>query len=116
MLKTIVFLTYLEFAEELVNYVKETGFTHVEFMPIWNIHMILLGASISGVFCTYFPLWETTRLHGLVDKLHQAGIGVILDWVPSHFPDAHGLGFDGSNLEHPDVVKGIPSRLEKSCF
>jgi 1,4-alpha-glucan branching enzyme len=76
--------------------------------------MILLGVSISGIFCL-LPLWEATGLHGLVDKLHQAGIGVILDWVPSHFRMPWTF-FDGSNLfEHPDR-KGIPSRLEKSCF
>jgi 1,4-alpha-glucan branching enzyme len=77
------FLTYLEFAEDLVAYVKETGFTHVEFMPIMEYPMILRGVSVSR-FCTDLSFWQSTRFMVLVDRLHQAGIGVILDWVPSH--------------------------------
>ncbi|EIA07744.1 1,4-alpha-glucan branching protein GlgB [Flavobacterium frigoris] len=104
------FLTYLEFAEELVSYVKETGFTHVEFMPIMEYpYDPSWGYQLVGYFAPTSRFGEPQDFMVLVDKLHQAGIGVILDWVPSHFPDdAHGLGFfDGSNLfEHPDRKKG----------
>ena len=104
------FLTYLEFAEELVNYVKETGFTHVEFMPVMEYpYDPSWGYQLVGYFAPTSRFGTPQEFMVLVDKLHQAGIGVILDWVPSHFPDdAHGLGFfDGSNLfEHPDRRKG----------
>jgi 1,4-alpha-glucan branching enzyme len=104
------FLTYLEFAEELVAYVKETGFTHVEFMPVMEYpYDPSWGYQLIGYFAPTSRFGEPQDFMVLVDKLHQAGIGVILDWVPSHFPDdAHGLGFfDGSNLfEHPDRRKG----------
>ena len=104
------FLTYLEFAEDLVKYVKETGFTHVEFMPIMEYpYDPSWGYQLVGYFAPTSRFGKPQDFMVLVDKLHQAGIGVILDWVPSHFPDdAHGLGFfDGSNLfEHPDRRKG----------
>ena len=104
------FLTYLELAEELVDYVKETGFTHVEFMPIMEYpYDPSWGYQLVGYFAPTSRFGKPQDFMVLVDKLHQAGIGVILDWVPSHFPeDAHGLGFfDGSNLfEHPDRRKG----------
>jgi 1,4-alpha-glucan branching enzyme len=104
------FLTYLEFAEELVAYVKETGFTHVEFMPVMEYpYDPSWGYQLIGYFAPTSRFGEPQDFMVLVDKLHEAGIGVILDWVPSHFPDdAHGLGFfDGSNLfEHPDRRKG----------
>ena len=104
------FLTYLELAEELVAYVKETGFTHVEFMPIMEFpYDPSWGYQLVGYFAPTSRFGKPQDFMVLVDKLHQAGIGVILDWVPSHFPeDAHGLGFfDGSNLfEHPDRRKG----------
>ncbi|MBA0885455.1 1,4-alpha-glucan branching protein GlgB [Flavobacterium undicola] len=104
------FLTYLEFAEELVSYVKEMGFTHVEFMPIMEYpYDPSWGYQLVGYFAPTSRFGNPQDFMVLVDKLHQAGIGVILDWVPSHFPDdAHGLGyFDGSNLyEHPDRRKG----------
>ena len=104
------FLTYLEFAEELVRYVKETGFTHVEFMPIMEYpYDPSWGYQLVGYFAPTSRFGKPQDFMVLVDKMHQAGIGVILDWVPSHFPDdAHGLGFfDGSNLfEHPDRKKG----------
>ncbi|RAR47470.1 1,4-alpha-glucan branching protein GlgB [Flavobacterium lacus] len=103
-------LTYLELAEDLVNYVKETGFTHVEFMPIMEYpYDPSWGYQLIGYFAPTSRFGKPQDFMFLVDKLHQAGIGVILDWVPSHFPDdAHGLGFfDGSNLyEHPDRRKG----------
>ncbi len=104
------FLTYLELAEDLVNYVKETGFTHVEFMPIMEYpYDPSWGYQLVGYFAPTSRFGKPQDFMVLVDKFHQAGIGVILDWVPSHFPDdAHGLGFfDGSNLfEHPDRRKG----------
>jgi 1,4-alpha-glucan branching enzyme len=104
------FLTYLELADELVDYVKETGFTHVEFMPIMEYpYDPSWGYQLVGYFAPTSRFGNPQDFMHLVDKFHQAGIGVILDWVPSHFPDdAHGLGFfDGSNLfEHPDRKKG----------
>jgi 1,4-alpha-glucan branching enzyme len=104
------FLTYLEFAEDLVKYVKETGFTHVEFMPVMEYpYDPSWGYQLIGYFAPTSRFGEPQDFMVLVDQLHQAGIGVIIDWVPSHFPDdAHGLGFfDGSNLfEHPDRRKG----------
>ena len=104
------FLTYVELAEDLVKYVKETGFTHVEFMPIMEYpYDPSWGYQLVGYFAPTSRFGKPQDFMFLVDKLHQAGIGVILDWVPSHFPDdEHGLGFfDGSNLfEHPDRRKG----------
>ncbi len=104
------FLTYLEIADDLVNYLVETGFTHVEFMPIMEYpYDPSWGYQLTGYFAPTSRFGKPQDFMFLVDKLHQAGIGVILDWVPSHFPDdAHGLGFfDGSNLyEHPDRRKG----------
>ena len=104
------FLTYREFANDLVNYVKETGFTHVEFMPIMEYpYDPSWGYQLVGYFAPTSRFGNPQEFMYLIDTLHEAGIGVILDWVPSHFPDdAHGLGFfDGSNLfEHPDRKKG----------
>jgi 1,4-alpha-glucan branching enzyme len=104
------FLTYLELADSLVAYIKETGFTHVEFMPIMEYpYDPSWGYQLVGYFAPTSRFGTPQDFMVLVDKLHEAGIGVILDWVPSHFPeDAHGLGFfDGSNLfEHPDRRKG----------
>ncbi len=104
------FLTYLELADQLVTYVKEVGFTHVEFMPIMEYpYDPSWGYQLVGYFAPTSRFGKPQDFMVLVDKLHQVGIGVILDWVPSHFPDdAHGLGyFDGSNLyEHPDRRKG----------
>ncbi|MGC4039741.1 MAG: 1,4-alpha-glucan branching protein GlgB [Flavobacterium sp.] len=105
------FLTYLELADQLVDYIKETGFTHVEFMPVMEYpYDPSWGYQLVGYFAPTSRFGKPQDFMVLVDKLHQAGIGVILDWVPSHFPeDAHGLGFfDGSNLyEHPDRRKGF---------
>jgi len=104
------FLTYLELADDLVSYVKEMGFTHVEFMPIMEYpYDPSWGYQLVGYFAPTSRFGEPQDFMVLVDKFHQAGIGVILDWVPSHFPDdGHGLGFfDGSHLyEHPDRRKG----------
>jgi len=103
-------LGYRELAEQLVPYVKEAGFTHVEFMPVMEYpYEPSWGYQITGYFAASSRFGEAEDLKYLVDSFHQAGIGVILDWVPSHFPDdLHGLGnFDGSSVyEHPDPRKG----------
>ena len=104
------FLSYVELADDLVQYVKDTGFTHVEFMPIMEYpYDPSWGYQLVGYFAPTSRFGRPQDFKFLVDKFHQAGIGVILDWVPSHFPsDDHGLGFfDGSHLyEHPDIRKG----------
>ncbi len=104
------FMTYEEMADELVSYVKDMNFTHVELMPVMEFpYDPSWGYQLTGYFAptSRFGLPEEFKL--LIDKLHQNDIGIILDWVPSHFPeDAHGLGFfDGSALyEHPDKRRG----------
>ncbi|KAB5485675.1 1,4-alpha-glucan branching protein GlgB [Flagellimonas hadalis] len=103
-------LSYLEMADELVDYVDEMGFTHVEFMPVMEYpYDPSWGYQLTGYFAPTSRFGKPEDFKVLVDKFHQRGIGVILDWVPSHFPeDAHGLGFfDGSHLyEHPDRRRG----------
>ncbi len=103
-------LTYRELADELIGYVSDMGFTHVELLPVtehpfdgsWGYQPIGL----------YSPTWrfgEPDDLKYLIDRFHQAGIGVIVDWVPAHFPrDPNGLGrFDGTALyEHADPRRG----------
>tara|TARA_R110002049_G_scaffold199884_2_gene370357 strand:- start:2977 stop:4872 length:1896 start_codon:yes stop_codon:yes gene_type:complete len=104
------YLTYSELAKDLVEYVKEMNFTHVEFMPIMEYpYDPSWGYQLTGYFAPTSRFGKPEGFKFLVDMLHQNGIGVILDWVPSHFPeDAHGLGFfDGSHLyEHPDSRRG----------
>ena len=94
-------------------------FTHVEFMPLWNTLMILhWGYQLVGYFAPTSRFGSPKRFYVLIDKLHQNDIGVILDWVPSHFPsDDHGLGFfDGSHLyEHPDRRKAT-TKIGKVYF
>ncbi|HEA21229.1 hypothetical protein LCGC14_0789370 [marine sediment metagenome] len=104
------FLTYEQLGEDLVAYVKDMGFTHVEFMPIMEYpYDPSWGYQLTGYFAPTSRFGDPEGFKLLIDKMHEAGIGIILDWVPSHFPeDAHGLGFfDGSHLyEHPDRQKG----------
>jgi len=104
------FMSYVDLAEDLVAYVKEMGFTHVEFMPIMEFpYDPSWGYQLTGYFAPTSRFGKPEDFKLLIDKLHQNDIGVILDWVPSHFPeDAHGLGnFDGSYLyENPDRQKG----------
>ncbi len=102
--------TYRELAEVLPGYLREMEFTHVEFMPIMeHPYDPSWGYQVTGYFAPSSRFGTPEDFKYLVDKLHQAGIGVILDWVPSHFPaDGHALGnFDGSCVyEHPDRRKG----------
>ncbi|WP_298512900.1 1,4-alpha-glucan branching protein GlgB [uncultured Kordia sp.] len=104
------FLSYTELADELVAYVKEMNFTHVELMPVMEYpYDPSWGYQLVGYFAPTSRFGYPEEFKLLVDKLHQNDIGIILDWVPSHFPeDAHGLGFfDGTCLyEHPDKRKG----------
>lgn len=103
-------LSYWELATDLVSYVKEMGFTHVELMPIMEYpYDPSWGYQITGYFAPTSRFGYPDEFKFLVDKLHENDIGVILDWVPSHFPeDSHGLGyFDGTHLyEHPDPKRG----------
>ncbi len=104
-------LSYQEMAIEMVNYVQKMGFTHVEFMPVMeHPYFPSWGYQITGYFAPTSRFGTPQDFMTLVDAFHQAGVGVILDWVPSHFPeDAHGLGkFDGSCLyEHEDPRLGF---------
>ncbi|MEO8217054.1 MAG: 1,4-alpha-glucan branching protein GlgB [Acidobacteriota bacterium] len=113
-------LTYRELGSRLVQYVKETGFTHVEFLPVME-HPFFgsWGYQTTGYFAPTSRLGTPQDLMNLIDLLHQNDIGVILDWVPSHFPtDEHGLGyFDGTHLfEHADPRQGFHQDWKSLIF
>jgi 1,4-alpha-glucan branching enzyme len=112
--------TYLELADFLPAYLKDLGFTHVEFMPVMeHPYDPSWGYQITGYFASTSRFGSPEDLKHLIDALHRHGIGVILDWVPSHFPtDGHGLGFfDGSHVyEHPDPQKGFHPDWQSLIF
>ena len=103
-------LTYRELAPKLAAYIQAMGFTHVEFLPIMEHPYASWGYQVTGYFAPTRRYGTPTDFMYLIDYLHQQGIGVILDWVPSHFPtDEHGPGyFDGTHLyEHADERQGM---------
>jgi 1,4-alpha-glucan branching enzyme len=104
-------LGYRQLGERLADYCDKLGFTHVELMPVME-HPFYgsWGYQVTGYFAPTARYGRPEDLMALVDTLHRLGIGVILDWVPAHFPtDAHGLGdFDGTHLyEHADPRRGF---------
>ncbi|MEN9707332.1 MAG: hypothetical protein RIS31_898 [Actinomycetota bacterium] len=103
-------LDYRSLADELIEYVNKLGFTHVEFMPIAeHPYAPSWGYQVTGYYAPTSRFGNPDDLRYLIDRLHQAGIGVILDWVPAHFPkDVWALGrFDGEPLyEHADPRRG----------
>ncbi len=104
------FLSYRQLADRLIPYVREQGFTHIELLPITEHPLdASWGYQTIGYFAATRRFGEPDDLRYFIDACHQAGIGVILDWVPAHFPrDAHGLArFDGTALyEHEDPRRG----------
>ncbi len=114
------FLSYREVAPRLCEYVRKLGFTHVELLPIME-HPFYgsWGYQCTGFFAPTSRYGSPQDFMFLIDSLHQAGIGVILDWVPSHFPsDSHGLGFfDGTHLyEHADPRQGFHPEWHSLLF
>ena len=113
-------LSYRELASQLVDYVDSMGFTHVELMPVME-HPFFgsWGYQVTGFFAPSSRYGTPQDLMFLIDMLHQRGIGVILDWVPSHFPiDEHGLAFfDGTHLyEHGDPRQGLHPEWNSLIF
>jgi 1,4-alpha-glucan branching enzyme len=114
------YLTYRELAPQLADYVKNLGFTHVEFLPVME-HPFYgsWGYQTTGYFSPTSRYGTPQDFMYLVDYLHQQDIGVILDWVPSHFPsDEYSLGyFDGTHLyEHQDPIQGIHPEWNSCIF
>ncbi|RUU08219.1 1,4-alpha-glucan branching protein GlgB, partial [Mesorhizobium sp. M7A.T.Ca.TU.009.01.3.2] len=105
------FLSWDELADRLIPYVVETGFTHIEFMPISeHPYDPSWGYQTTGLYAPSARFGDPDGFARFVDGAHRAGVGVILDWVPAHFPvDEHGLAnFDGTALyEHADPRKGF---------
>ncbi len=104
-------LGYRELGKQLAEHCRNLGFTHVELMPIME-HPFYgsWGYQVTGFFAATARYGAPDDLMAMIDTLHQAGIGVIIDWVPAHFPtDGHGLGmFDGTHLfEHDDPRRGF---------
>ncbi len=103
-------LSYRQMATELVEYLTQTGFTHVEFLPVAeHPYAPSWGYQVTGFYAATSRFGTPDDLRFLIDALHRAGIGVIVDWVPGHFPkDAFALGrFDGTALyEHADPRRG----------
>jgi 1,4-alpha-glucan branching enzyme len=113
-------LTYRELAPKLADYVRNMGFTHVEFMPVME-HPFYgsWGYQVTGFFGPTRRYGDPDDLMYLIDYLHQHDIGVIFDWVPAHFPtDEHGLGyFDGTHLyEHADPQQGYHPDWKSAIF
>ena len=113
-------LTYRELAPKLAEYCNRMGFTHVEFMPVME-HPFYgsWGYQVTGFFAPTSRYGTPQDFMYLVDHLHQNGVGVILDWVPSHFPsDGHGLAyFDGTHLyEHSDPRQGFHPEWKSHIF
>ncbi len=113
-------LSYRELAEQLIAYVHDLGFTHVEFLPITE-HPFYgsWGYQTTGYFAPTARYGTPQDFMLLIDELHRNGIGVVLDWVPSHFPaDEHGLAFfDGTHLfEHADPKQGYHPEWNSSIF
>jgi 1,4-alpha-glucan branching enzyme len=113
-------LTYREAGHRLATHVKNMGFTHVEFMPLTEHPFYASwGYQTTGYFAPTSRYGNPQDLMFMIDYLHQQGIGVILDWVPSHFPsDEHGLGyFDGTHLyEHADPQQGFHPDWKSAIF
>lgn len=104
-------LGYRELARDLLPYIRELGFTHVELLPITeHPHDASWGYQTLGYFAPTSRYGSPEDFKAFVDAAHGLGLGVLLDWVPAHFPlDQHGLGrFDGTHLyEHPDPMRGV---------
>ncbi|MCS7155246.1 MAG: 1,4-alpha-glucan branching protein GlgB [Bacteroidota bacterium] len=113
-------LSYRELAEWLIPYAVEMGFTHLELLPIMEHPLdTSWGYQVTGYFAPTSRYGEPDELRYLIDCCHQAGLGVILDWVPAHFPtDAHGLyRFDGTHLyEHADPRQGYHPDWHTAIF